>query len=819
MSLPMRCIAAVFVVSAALPVSAQSGHGIAEEALADLSMRVTEEGREFRAVVPFGRDEFLAASFSLEGQTTSSALHVVTADGEIGAAIPLPKPLNFPGSRIDGLIPVGDAIIGIGHIAGGPDDRRGWIVRIEPDLTISAETVLPIAANLLPISYYYGGVLDRQGRLVVAGRSDQPDFPGIGTRFNVLPNGQLEIAEVFPNGTGHEAGLRAGDVLLSANGRDLRGLSAQDAIGRLAGAIDEPLDLVVDRPGAGQRSFRMTRRMVRGMTTGVVAALNPATLDILVPPRQVYHRTSRAGLQDIGRMPDGQLVGVGWWETFDPDGSTFDKAWIVGVGSNLDVQSDQQFGQDGDSSIAQRIHVRPDGSTLVVGGLNASPEPVAFASELTWDVGSASPARLRPLREHAFGPGRTDVFRGVTTLRDGSTVVGGAFRSAQRPQFAAAAMVVGSEAPPTALFQSCEQSYVWDMASTRSGAVAVAGYCIDAQGARRAALMWSPPRKIETDAVTLASAQRLPLFRTGDTRSFDLPEPDSVLVFVPAGPSGVLTLSDETGRLVDFAAVDAGKAGLLSGDLSAGRYVVGWASEETASPPRIDVIKADLRVPEPGSDDDQILAPEAEKALVLLGYVSADNADEAPAGVQSMALTRKIAAFQLSHNLPALGHVDVATEVALSYEGALAAEVEGRRLAALGQQLAQSDASEARPSRFGRVTGRWRGDAFVGAAFRNSLSYSGEWRLDDDGQLLPSGFGLFENRTASETMVGTFRLGVLSGLGVTEITRDIPTRRIGTYDERGQFTQGAVFEAGNLVASGLFSPGGRTLVRDVALAR
>ncbi len=191
----------------------------------------------------------------------------------------------------------------------------------------------------------------------------------------------------------------------------------------------------------------------------------------------------------------------------------------------------------------------------------------------------------------------------------------------------------------------------------------------------------------------------------------------------------------------------------------------------------------------------------------------------APRGTQSMALTREIAAFQLSRNLPVLGHIDITTDVALSVDGARQAEAEGREAAALALRLAEESDAETLPSRFGPVRGAWRGDAYMGAASRNSLSYSGEWQLGQGGLVLPSGFGVLENRTARETFAGMFRGGVFSGLGVTEISRDGTTRLVGTFDDQGRFTKGAVVDAGEVAVTGIFSPGGRDLLREVPLPR
>jgi carboxyl-terminal processing protease len=70
---------------------------------------------------------------------------------------------------------------------------------------------------------------------------------GIGARVLVDATGQLVISEVLFGKPAYQAGVRSGDVIISADGVDLRGSTSQAAIQKIRGEIGTTVELVVLR--------------------------------------------------------------------------------------------------------------------------------------------------------------------------------------------------------------------------------------------------------------------------------------------------------------------------------------------------------------------------------------------------------------------------------------------------------------------------------------------------------------------------------------------------------------------------------------------
>jgi len=77
------------------------------------------------------------------------------------------------------------------------------------------------------------------------------EFGGIGIELT-LDGDQVRIVNVQAGSPAEQAGLLAGDVVLSANGQSLAGLSLSEAVGHLRGAPDTPVALTIKREGAEQ---------------------------------------------------------------------------------------------------------------------------------------------------------------------------------------------------------------------------------------------------------------------------------------------------------------------------------------------------------------------------------------------------------------------------------------------------------------------------------------------------------------------------------------------------------------------------------------
>ncbi len=74
------------------------------------------------------------------------------------------------------------------------------------------------------------------------------EYEGIGVWVD-SPNGQLTIVAPVPGSPAERAGLRAGDVIESADGHSLRGATHEDAIALLRGPAGTTVHLVIRRPG------------------------------------------------------------------------------------------------------------------------------------------------------------------------------------------------------------------------------------------------------------------------------------------------------------------------------------------------------------------------------------------------------------------------------------------------------------------------------------------------------------------------------------------------------------------------------------------
>jgi len=99
------------------------------------------------------------------------------------------------------------------------------------------------------------GEIDRQ---VMAG-----EFGGIGAYVSQNQAGQLVIAAPFSGLPADQAGLKAGDVILEADGVSLQGLSLDDAVARLRGEIGTTVRLTVYRPADdAQFQVEITRAKV-----------------------------------------------------------------------------------------------------------------------------------------------------------------------------------------------------------------------------------------------------------------------------------------------------------------------------------------------------------------------------------------------------------------------------------------------------------------------------------------------------------------------------------------------------------------------------
>jgi carboxyl-terminal processing protease len=94
--------------------------------------------------------------------------------------------------------------------------------------------------------------------------STKANYVGIGARLSTyVLNGHpigARIAVVFEDGPGYAAGLRRGDVVISANGTSLAGLTIEDTVDKIMGAEGTMVKLGVLKGGLGDPVYVSVRR-------------------------------------------------------------------------------------------------------------------------------------------------------------------------------------------------------------------------------------------------------------------------------------------------------------------------------------------------------------------------------------------------------------------------------------------------------------------------------------------------------------------------------------------------------------------------------
>lgn len=131
--------------------------------------------------------------------------------------------------------------------------------------TLSADTAVRWAINGMleeidPYTVYYPGDDQEELRAMATGR-----YAGIGALIRASKRaGRSVIEEPYEGCPAQEAGLRAGDVIMSIDGRDTKGWDNARVSKNLRGEPGTTFEIVVQRPGTTQPlSFRITRRQIQ----------------------------------------------------------------------------------------------------------------------------------------------------------------------------------------------------------------------------------------------------------------------------------------------------------------------------------------------------------------------------------------------------------------------------------------------------------------------------------------------------------------------------------------------------------------------------
>jgi carboxyl-terminal processing protease len=87
------------------------------------------------------------------------------------------------------------------------------------------------------------------------------NFVGLGVELKLDPEG-LKIVGVIRKGPASESGLKVGDLISRVTGQSVRGMSLDEAAGRLQGSEGSAVDLTIVHPDGTSQNFRIVRRHV-----------------------------------------------------------------------------------------------------------------------------------------------------------------------------------------------------------------------------------------------------------------------------------------------------------------------------------------------------------------------------------------------------------------------------------------------------------------------------------------------------------------------------------------------------------------------------
>lgn len=131
--------------------------------------------------------------------------------------------------------------------------------------TLSADTAIQWAINGMlaeidPYTVYYPNDDQDDLRRMATGR-----YAGIGALIRAYKKlDRCVIEEPYENCPAQEVGVHAGDIIISIDGRDIKGWPTSKVSENLRGEAGTTFELVVQRPGEkGHRNFKITRRQIQ----------------------------------------------------------------------------------------------------------------------------------------------------------------------------------------------------------------------------------------------------------------------------------------------------------------------------------------------------------------------------------------------------------------------------------------------------------------------------------------------------------------------------------------------------------------------------
>ena len=133
-----------------------------------------------------------------------------------------------------------------------------YVDSIMPDKMIN-KGIQAMLANLDPYTVYYTEEESEELKMMTTGK-----YAGIGStiQFHKKKNTTV-LTNPYEGMPAHEAGLKAGDAIISIDGISIKGMSVDSVSDRLRGDAGTKLTIVVERPGTkGELTFRLERKNI-----------------------------------------------------------------------------------------------------------------------------------------------------------------------------------------------------------------------------------------------------------------------------------------------------------------------------------------------------------------------------------------------------------------------------------------------------------------------------------------------------------------------------------------------------------------------------
>ncbi len=303
-----------------------------------------------------------------------------------------------PGEHTEIVLNYGDRELATYPNATGDDPHLwgAWLGQLLVDAKAASPTLAATSDDKIDEAMFDGmtGALDRFSRYSSPAtardqRAARDGFGGVGLTLDPSPD-RFRIIKVLPGGPADLAGIRAGDTIVSLDGRPTAGRSQSAIVRALRGPVLTPVSLGIDRPGsAGIRNYQLQRVLIVEPTVTASRADSIAILHVSSFNQDTTQRLV-ADLDAARRQLGPQLRGVVLDLRGDP-GGLLDQAVsladvfiatgpiVATVGRN--PASHQFFAASGDS-LAPHLPI----VVLVNGGSASSSEIVAAALQ---DAGRA----------------------------------------------------------------------------------------------------------------------------------------------------------------------------------------------------------------------------------------------------------------------------------------------------------------------------------------------------------------------------------------------------------------------------------------------